>query len=287
MDEEMPVAEIVSVSSGSTASEPLFFDIETIPDFERSYCFHAQRPEAVDRSDDSLMPPPDDICRMSIGQAKESLLNARPSDNYLSQVEHAERRTKSRAGFLQMLGSVKGALSSSENAETQWLKQLSTTPEYCSVVALGWQVGNGPTFSMVVGTDDDTEEDLLRQFWALAAVHAPLVGYNILRFDLPVLMVRSALLGIRPSVQLDLSRWSKQVVDCYARRYPVGHRAGVDPGGLKSQCNCHGIAVPAGDFDGSKVWDTYQTDKEMIHTYVQSDVRVLADYYSRLLGLFW
>jgi len=265
----------------------LFFDIETIPDFARSYCFHQQKPEAQDRTPSDLLPNPQDIIRMSISEAKQALLDARPANEWLYELESLEKKTKSRAGFLQMVGSVRSSLAAGENAEANWMKQLSVTPEFCSVIALGWQIGNGPTFSMVVGTDDDTEADLLRQFWSLVRQHSPIVGYNCLRFDIPVMLVRSAVLGVQPSRLINMNRWSNDVIDCYARRYPMGHRSGVEPGGLKPQCKSHGIPVPAGDMDGSRVWDTYQTDKELIHTYVQSDVCVLAQYYSRLKGLFW
>lgn len=266
---------------------PLFFDIETIPDFGRSHLFHLAKPEPMPRCSIEEMPDVSTYIAMGIDEAKEALLAKAPSDQWLDGLARNEKKGKNRTGYLKMIDQVRRHFRLDHEQEMRWLKQLSTTPEYCKIIALGWKVGAGPVQSMVEGTDGDTEESILHQFWNLVACHSPVVGYNIEHFDLRVLGFRSALHRLSGTRYLDTSPYRGQVKDLYKLRYPRGHVPNVDPGGLKAQAKMLGIEVPAGDMDGSQVWDTYQKNPEDIHTYVQSDVWVLYEYYCRLQNLYW
>lgn len=80
----------------------------------------------------------------------------------------------------------------------------SLEPDLCEVVALGVMQPNGEP--IVMTRQDNDEAILLAWFWDAVSLHR-LVGYNILAFDLPVLVRRSQLLGVKhPVVNLDRYR---------------------------------------------------------------------------------
>ena len=112
-----------------------------------------------------------------------------------------------------------------------WLERvMSTSPEYCLMVGLNWGIDNEEPESVWVGeTIGDkliTEILLLKKFWQLAKASDTLIGFNCIGFDLNVLLVRSALLGVRCPFKLwDEKPWDNHVVDLMVRRFKnVGWR---------------------------------------------------------------
>jgi hypothetical protein len=267
-------------------SQPLFFDLETVPDYSRMLDYPVQCPEALPRNE--VQTEPGALMSMAVSRLTSTLLAARPTDEYLDMLLDYEQSTgKARSSAIEAIQSVRRKLAAQDNAKPEYSKVLSTTPEYCKIVALGWAVGAGDIHSIVVGTDGDTEADLIRQFWSLAQVHSPVVGWNCNGFDIPVMAVRTALLNIRAGFVLDTSPWAGKVVDCFERRFRGRMPATSAPGKMKDMAKCCGIAVPAGDIDGSQVEELYETDRDRIHLYVQSDVRVLRDYFMMFRGVLF
>ena len=77
--------------------------------------------------------------------------------------------------------------------------------DLCEVVALGYCLEHDPSIN-VVSRDEQDEGEMLAQLWDVVG-HRPVVGFNCLSFDLPVLIRRSQLLGVRyPDVNLDRYR---------------------------------------------------------------------------------
>lgn len=162
-------------------------------------------------------------------------------------------------------------------------------PEFCKIVALGWAVDDGFLRSLVIGTDAEsktdgmptriTEQLILKQFWALAIQTRPtLIGFNILGYDLPVIFVRSMMLGIKPTRQIDRRPWGKDCIDLFdARRYTAGG------GGLKHLAECYGIENLTPEVDGSQVKDL---DPKTIAKYVRSDVHLTRELYKLYKGFF-
>ena len=80
----------------------------------------------------------------------------------------------------------------------------SLEPDLCEVVTLGVMRAGGEP--IVMTRQDMDEAFLLAWFWD-AVTNCRLVGFNILNFDLPVLIRRSQLLGVaHPVVNLDRYR---------------------------------------------------------------------------------
>ena len=101
-----------------------------------------------------------------------------------------------------------------EKREAQVL-DLALDPYGCRIVAVGWWSARHPTRPETRLCPTEVDERLaLRD--AFAAFHRDvLVGYNLYRFDLPVLITRARLLGV-PVPPLDLRRWgSPSFIDLF------------------------------------------------------------------------
>lgn len=80
----------------------------------------------------------------------------------------------------------------------------SLEPDLCEIVALGYQRGSGSP--EVLTRDNADEAFMLTWFWEMTH-RARFVGFNILQFDLPVLIRRSQLLGVEyPAINMDRYR---------------------------------------------------------------------------------
>jgi len=128
-----------------------------------------------------------------------------------------------------------------------------------------------------------SEGDLLRKFWEVVAKKRPrLVSYNGRGYDGPILMIRSAQLGIAPSIQLvpyryDLSEHC-DLQDVLG--FQGGRRENFS---LDYWCRRFDIESPKGSIDGSQIARAYRDGRiEDIGEYCLRDVRATAALYSRL-----
>ena len=157
------------------------------------------------------------------------------------------------------------------------------TPVYCRIVAIGMQFGNDQVQSQVVGKDNATEVELLTDFWEVAARSSSLVGYNIAQFDLPVIYVRSRILGIKPTRKIDTKPWGGQVIDLMQTMFPRG--ASMK---LKDLARILGFTIPAEDVDGSEVFELWQAGKlDEIAKYQASDIEVTRQLFDFQQGFFF
>ena len=267
----------------------LFFDIETVPDLSRVDSF------GLDPLPTIMPETPADDCPVLIYLLKEkletierTLFNANPTEEYLALVISAERLSdKPRVGIEKAVLAVRSNREKIKNAAADRQKIMSVTPEYCRVAAIGWAVGAGELQSLTCGEhaecDTADERTLLETFWSLVLEATPIIGFNVLHFDLRVIMVRSAILGVMPSRLLDLKPWGRDVIDLMVARF--GGMSGAM--GLKKLAPLYGIDVPAGDCDGSQVAGLMATDPVKVGTYVRSDVHVTREFYRRLSGFFF
>jgi len=102
---------------------------------------------------------------------------------------------------------------------------LSTQAEYCTMVGLNFALDEDEPKSAWAGDYDNngepiTERTLLEAFWTLAPKVKALVGYNCLRFDLNVILTRSAFLNIEPTRAFhNVKPWEDTVIDLMKRRF--------------------------------------------------------------------
>jgi hypothetical protein len=281
---------------------PLYLDLETIPDYSREDKFGLPPlPEVPEAVAVDAMPSSIKTVGGTVDDIKKVLRKQICPDAWLDDVEALEKGSKNRSGVFDAINDARNARQSIIDQYDERRKLLSTTPEFCKIAAVGWAVGNHPAESIVLGHDTAiggvkndpgfpvaTECDILNCIWRLLATYSPVVIFNGLHFDLPVIFVRSAILGIASSRRLDLKPWGNDVVDPYAIRF--GGRGGSNDGRprkLKSLAPLYGLPVPAGDCDGSLVEEMMKTDPAKVGEYVRSDVEVLRAFHQSLAGYFW
>jgi len=176
--------------------------------------------------------------------------------------------------------------------------RLGLSPGTGRVIVIGmWNVDKGTGGVLVEGRSkgwhdggpqgyrrfDGDEKELLEAFWKTVAGPHRVVTYNGRGFDLPYLMIRSAMLGVAPS------------------RNFVGQRFSIDPhcdlqellnffGAVRTTysldywCRRFGITSPKEDgLEGSLVQSYYDSGRlEEIVQYCCRDVRATAELYCRL-----
>ncbi|HWA98585.1 MAG TPA: ribonuclease H-like domain-containing protein [Pirellulales bacterium] len=273
----------------SRGNAPLYFDIETVPDVEREHLFGLDPvPPVPAESDLSACP---DVAQVAAGTAndiKAALRKIVAPSAWLDKLAETERSGKDRSGVHELIAAAREVRQRAIEAQADRIKLLSTTPEFCKIAAIGWAVGNEVPCSLVLGEGDITERDLLEAFWERAGDGGQLVCFNGLGFDLPVIFVRSAILGVPSSRSLDMKPWGRDVLDVYFGRFGSRGSSGKDrPARLKDLARLYGIDVPAEGVDGSQVHELMQTDPAKVGEYVRSDVEVLRSLHRKLSGYFW
>jgi hypothetical protein len=248
----------------------LFIDIETCPDESRAHLFDlVQAPP--------YLPEPDELLDDHLPGIESFLaeFGAALGTGYLDSLVAYERENKNRAGALKAIAKAKA------DADNQRL-MLSVTPEYCRVVMVGWAYGNQEPQASMVCLNDEHEANILRGFWDDAARYSPLIGFNILDFDLRVILVRSALLGVRPTRLFDTRPWGKDIVDLMKLRFPTGKAMG-----LKKLARLYGFPEgPVDDVDGSQVSELMHTNPEKLAEYCKSDIVKIRQLYKFYCGYF-
>lgn len=257
---------------------PLFIDIETAPDKERLHLFDLPQAPAD-------LPAPEALLGESIPSIEAFLDSFGPclAADYLEQLNDQETAGKGRAGVYK-------ALLKAREAVTRQRTELSVTPEYCRVVALGYALGLGQgPFAWVEGlphyetTNLVDETFILSEFWRIAeARDTVLVGYNLLDFDLRVILVRSALLGVAPTRVFDLKPWGRDCLDLMKARFPTGKAMK-----LKQLARLYGLPVTVNDVDGSMVAELIEKDPLKVADYVASDVALTRALYRFYGGYFY
>ncbi len=156
----------------------------------------------------------------------------------------------------------------------------------------GESTGKYVTYERIPGSSVQrgSEEEILRAFWQLVAPGGAqrkrLVSYNGRGYDLPVLAIRSAMLGIRPSRALDgkpweIRDWHVDLMDVLSFGGSVRERYKLD-----YWCRRFGVESPKTKLDGSQVARAYREGQiEDIGEYCLRDTRATAELFRRLKGL--
>ena len=128
----------------------------------------------------------------------------------------------------------------------------------------------------------DTEEKFLTEFWELLPQYERFVTYNGRGFDGPFLMLRSAILGITPTVNLVPYRWSFEThVDLLEL---ITFHGAVRKWNLDFACKAFGITSPKeAGMDGYSVGSYYAEGRlQEIARYCRRDVEATALLYLKL-----
>lgn len=285
-DELKPKTEVAKAKPASWGKvRNLYVDIETIPDDSRVDQFGLDPlPQPPTRLAMKDCGPVADVADHDIPGIKSWLSHNNPCDEFLDALAALEREAKKpRKGVLDAIADYVASLEKIGQAAAERRKKLSLTPEYCRICAL-CIAGDGADVveSYVVGLDGQTEASILARFWQVAEAAQAIIGFNVIGFDLPVIITRSALLGVVPSRFIDLSPYKSDVLDLMAKRWPRGGQMG-----LKAWGKSLGFPADAGDVDGSQVAELFATDPEKLRAYNKSDVMLTRMLHRQFAGLFW
>lgn len=141
------------------------------------------------------------------------------------------------------------------------------------------------TGEKLIWTVNNVEQEIyaLQRFWQTHFEHrGQIVGFNILAFDLPILLWRSMMLDeVRPKLVIG-GRYDKDIIDLYdlltLRNNRLGSMAGL---GLKPVCKMLGIPNPLPEVEGSQVED--MSDEEVV-AYLGNDLDMTEALFWRMGG---
>ncbi|MEK7535328.1 MAG: ribonuclease H-like domain-containing protein [Patescibacteria group bacterium] len=131
------------------------------------------------------------------------------------------------------------------------------------------------------------EKEMLEKFWALATRYTHFVTYSGRSLDMPFLLLRSAIHGIKPTKDLMRARYlyqqspDAQHIDLFEQLSFYGAVSRL--GGLHLACRAFGITTPKGnEIDGSKVGEFFAQKKYLeIARYNARDLASTAQLYER------
>jgi predicted PolB exonuclease-like 3'-5' exonuclease len=281
-----PKAESVTITAEAGV---LYFDIETIPDYDRQHLFGLPPlPVVPDEIPEDCLLPVEEFLTQTLGEIDAWFARNNPCYSWLQKLEDAERKASGKKGNRKGLFDAIAKSRSARNATSEALaanrKKMSVTPEMCRIVALGLATDDSPPQTLVVGIDGVTEIDLLNTFWAIIRKCDRVCGFNVEGFDLPTIFVRSMLLGVPASKMIDTAPHRGQVLDLMARRFGRYPEKGQ---GLKQLCKLLGIEIPAEGMDGGQVEEVFANNPHMIAHYVASDVLISRKLHRLGTGYFW
>ncbi len=134
-----------------------------------------------------------------------------------------------------------------------------------------------------------SEAKMLHTFWEMAQRYTIFVTFNGYQFDIPYLMIRAAVHGVRPTVNLMTNRYLS------LQRGGVSHIDLIDQlsfyGAMRRKGSLHmwtrafGIASPkSADANGHAVADMFESGRHLdIARYNAADLRATAELYTRWL----
>ena len=135
------------------------------------------------------------------------------------------------------------------------------------------------------------EKELLQRFWEIVARKKPLlVSFNGRMYDGPILMIRSAQLGVKPSLNLVGNRY-RMSTHCDLMEVFSFQGAWRERYSLDYWCRRFDVESPKGSIDGSQVARAYREGRiEEIGEYCLRDVRATGELFRHvqetLLPLF-
>lgn len=276
--EKFPAKPATAELPSGRAGDCLYLDIETSPCWGREHLFNLPPiVTEVQCTPNEQLPMGSEFVTNDLRKAREMLNGKQPSLEWLASIETLEGlREKPRAGMFDLLNEKRQPFVAASTATEDRIKLLSVTPMYCQIAAIGMAIGDAePVVNCCPHVAD--ERSALQTLWTVIAKHRPIVGFNVREFDLAVILLRSAILGVIPSVLLDRRKYgSRDIVDLmqelYGDRCPKGF-------GLKPTCQMLGLIPPpepgASVPDGSQVYQLVSQNKwDELAAYCASDVRL-------------
>lgn len=175
-----------------------------------------------------------------------------------------------------------------EAAEQAW-RSTALNGSKGELAVIGYAINGEPAYTFQrADLHASSEIDLLGEFFSCMAKEISrhnshktavrLVGHNIEAFDMRFLFQRAVIRQVRPTLNLNMSRYSDNLFDTMTTW--AGHQGRISLAGL---CEALGIPSPKDDIDGSKVWDYIQAGRiDEVAAYCAKDVQATREAFWRM-----
>ena len=175
-----------------------------------------------------------------------------------------------------------------EAAEHEWRK-TALNGSKGEIVVIGYAVNSEPAKSLQrVDLTQAGEVDLLQRFFSSIRqdiarnnshqAGVRLIGHNIEAFDMRFMFQRSVIRNVRPTLNLNMSRYSDNLFDTMTAW--AGYQGRIS---LDALCKALGIPSPKNGIDGSKVWDAVRDGRiDEVATYCAADVDATRQAFLRM-----
>lgn len=161
------------------------------------------------------------------------------------------------------------------------IDEMALNLDFAVIRAMGFGFGFEERSSRLLGMA--TEGELVELFWKYADNYDyHIVGFNIIGFDLPIILRRSLALGVKPPKVIDLKPYNNSIIDLMLRLY---HNKPCPRGcGLKWICKMYGINNSLPDLNGSMVKDM---DDITLVKYNENDIWLTQELAKKTQGYYW
>jgi DNA polymerase elongation subunit (family B) len=164
--------------------------------------------------------------------------------------------------------------------------KLGLDPNTSRIVALGYWIASQGT--QVITIPDETQErEALEFFWAVSHPRL-LMGYNCVDFDIPHLIRRSQLLGVRPRYTKAVWRELRDVYDVYVDGICMGNPRlfSAIPRDLKTSCRVFDVPTQNDSISGADIQTLVNAgDWEAISAHCRADVELTVGLAKKLSHL--
>lgn len=127
--------------------------------------------------------------------------------------------------------------------------RMALNPNFADLACLGYAINDDPPILWACADDDDRREGL-ELFWRLWAIGAVRVGFNSLRYDLPVLIRQSQLLGVAFPKDISLNKYRADSLDLM---HMLTFEGTIEPLSLVNYCLLFGREETVEDGTGGDV----------------------------------
>lgn len=128
------------------------------------------------------------------------------------------------------------------DAKAKAVSRCALDPDLCRIVCIGNTPDHGNSVHVMIGLRHQDEADMLNLLWKQVAVDPVLIGFNLLSFDLPVLIRRSQYLGVDvPPIVGNLDKYRTPHIDLMER---LSFNGKIKAHSLGFYCKRFGITVP-------------------------------------------
>ena len=171
---------------------------------------------------------------------------------------------------------------------TKWqaglTKRASLSPRLGRVVSIQYCSGDAPHSD--VAHDEGAERHILRNFWEMLRTHQQIATWNGKGFDFPFLLMRSAINGVAPSVEVPLYQQRYQNTPHFDVKHAVlGGDVRQAGEGLSEWLQAFGMETKSGH--GSEVHGMVQRGEwDALKTYGEQDAKGTYDLALRLAPYF-